>query len=339
MVLRRPARPRRARPAPARRARGGARRVLRRPASAPLPPPEAAPAALRHAPPRRRPRRPVDLPPHHHLPRGAGEGRATRRRARADVVRGRRVRRAPARRGARRRRPPDDDVRAPQGRVRRLGGRRELVHDGDLLPRPAAPLRRAHGGRLTGRRHLEPRPRQPRDAAEEAADPRRRGPVVAHRGRHRRAGPGRPRRDGPRHRRRRRPALFAVTPDEAQQALRQFVDHRLDPFGPYEDAVLAGDSTMAHSLLSVPLNLGVLHPLDAVACRRAGAPRRHGPAELRRGLRPPDPRLARVHLAPLLALREGLPAQQPARGPHRRCRPGGPSSTATPSPPPASRTR
>jgi deoxyribodipyrimidine photolyase-related protein len=61
------------------------------------------------------------------------------------------------------------------------------------------------------------------------------------------------------------PRLFAVTPDEARKALRQFVDHRLDPFGPYEDAVLAGDWTMAHSLLSVPQNLGVLHPLEAVA--------------------------------------------------------------------------
>ncbi|WP_018335107.1 cryptochrome/photolyase family protein [Actinomycetospora chiangmaiensis] len=60
------------------------------------------------------------------------------------------------------------------------------------------------------------------------------------------------------------PRLFAVTPDEARYALKRFVDHRLDPFGPYEDAVMAGDWTMAHSLLSVPLNLGVLHPLDAV---------------------------------------------------------------------------
>jgi deoxyribodipyrimidine photolyase-related protein len=60
------------------------------------------------------------------------------------------------------------------------------------------------------------------------------------------------------------PRLFAVTPTEARHALKRFVDHRLDPFGPYEDAVMAGDWTMAHSLLSVPLNLGVLHPLDAV---------------------------------------------------------------------------
>ena len=65
------------------------------------------------------------------------------------------------------------------------------------------------------------------------------------------------------------PRLFAVTADEARTALRRFVSHRLDPFGPYEDAVLAGDWTMAHSLLSVPLNLGVLHPFDAVHAAEA----------------------------------------------------------------------
>ncbi len=128
------------------------------------------------------------------------------------------------------------------------------------------------------------------------------------------------------------PRLFAVTPDEARQALRRFVDHRLDPFGPYEDAVLAGDWTMAHSLLSVPLNLGVLHPLEAVDRGRAGPPRRDGPAELGRGLRTPGPRVAGVHLAPVLALRQGLPPQQQAQSADGRCRAGGPSSTATRSP-------
>ncbi len=63
-------------------------------------------------------------------------------------------------------------------------------------------------------------------------------------------------RDGPR--------LFAVTTDEARTALEHFVRERLAHFGPHEDAILAGDWTMAHSLLSVPLNLGVLDPLDAV---------------------------------------------------------------------------
>ncbi len=60
------------------------------------------------------------------------------------------------------------------------------------------------------------------------------------------------------------PRLFAVTPAEAEAALRQFITHRLPTFGRYEDAMLGDDWAMAHSLLSVPLNLGVLHPLDAV---------------------------------------------------------------------------
>jgi deoxyribodipyrimidine photolyase-related protein len=61
------------------------------------------------------------------------------------------------------------------------------------------------------------------------------------------------------------PRRFAVTPAEAGRALRRFVDHRLEHFGRYEDAIMSDDWAMAHSLLSVPLNLGVLHPLDAVA--------------------------------------------------------------------------
>lgn len=60
------------------------------------------------------------------------------------------------------------------------------------------------------------------------------------------------------------PRLFPVTHAEATAALRQFVEHRLPTFGRYEDAMLSADWAMAHSLLSVPLNLGVLHPLDAV---------------------------------------------------------------------------
>lgn len=66
------------------------------------------------------------------------------------------------------------------------------------------------------------------------------------------------------------PRLFAVTPAEAKRALKRFIDHRLPAFGRYEDAMMGDDWAMAHSLLSVPLNLGVLHPLDAVdAAERA----------------------------------------------------------------------
>ena len=73
------------------------------------------------------------------------------------------------------------------------------------------------------------------------------------------------------------PRLFACTRDEALAALTDFVAHRLPAFGPYEDAVLRGDWAMAHSLLSVPLNLGLLDPLEVVdaavaAYRRGEAP-------------------------------------------------------------------
>lgn len=60
------------------------------------------------------------------------------------------------------------------------------------------------------------------------------------------------------------PRRFAVTRTEALEALEDFIDNRLALFGPYEDAVLWRDPYMAHSLLSVPLNLGLLHPREVV---------------------------------------------------------------------------
>ncbi|THG35830.1 cryptochrome/photolyase family protein [Glaciibacter flavus] len=59
--------------------------------------------------------------------------------------------------------------------------------------------------------------------------------------------------DGPRH--------FAVTAAEAEESLKDFVESRLGDFGPFEDAMLSGDWTMAHSLLSAPMNLGLIDPL------------------------------------------------------------------------------
>ncbi|OBJ16402.1 cryptochrome/photolyase family protein [Mycobacterium sp. 1245801.1] len=61
-------------------------------------------------------------------------------------------------------------------------------------------------------------------------------------------------RDGPRE--------FPVTATEAQTALAVFVRDRLPHFGPHEDAMLSGDRFMVHSLLSAPMNLGLLDPLD-----------------------------------------------------------------------------
>jgi deoxyribodipyrimidine photolyase-related protein len=58
------------------------------------------------------------------------------------------------------------------------------------------------------------------------------------------------------------PRLFAVTRREALAALERFVTRRLGAFGPHEDAMLRGDWAMAHSQLSVPLNLGLLSPVE-----------------------------------------------------------------------------
>ena len=60
------------------------------------------------------------------------------------------------------------------------------------------------------------------------------------------------------------PRRFAATRQEALAALEHFVRHRLAAFGPVEDATLTADWTMAHSLLSVPMNLGLLDPREVV---------------------------------------------------------------------------
>ncbi|MFD6415522.1 cryptochrome/photolyase family protein [Streptomyces sp. NPDC060194] len=77
-------------------------------------------------------------------------------------------------------------------------------------------------------------------------------------------------RDGPRR--------FPATRRQALAALRRFVEYRLTDFGPYEDAMLAADPVMSHSLLSASLNLGLLDPLECV--ERAEKAWRDGDAPL-----------------------------------------------------------
>jgi len=74
------------------------------------------------------------------------------------------------------------------------------------------------------------------------------------------------------------PRLFPATRAEALARLRHFVEHRLPLFGRYEDAMLAGDPWMAHSMLSAPMNLGLLDPLEVI--HRAEAAYRSGAAPL-----------------------------------------------------------
>ena len=61
-----------------------------------------------------------------------------------------------------------------------------------------------------------------------------------------------------------RPRIFPATRRQALAALDHFVEHRLPEFGAHEDAILEGDPWMAHSLVSAPMNLGLLDPLEVV---------------------------------------------------------------------------
>ncbi len=74
------------------------------------------------------------------------------------------------------------------------------------------------------------------------------------------------------------PRKFAGTREQALQALAHFIEHRLDLFGPYEDAVDQRNWSMSHSLLSAPMNLGLLDPLEVV--REAENAYRSGKARL-----------------------------------------------------------
>ncbi len=58
------------------------------------------------------------------------------------------------------------------------------------------------------------------------------------------------------------PRRFAATRTEARHALRDFIEHRLPTFGAHEDAMLSADAWMSHSLLSAPMNLGLLDPVE-----------------------------------------------------------------------------
>ncbi|NJL80598.1 MAG: cryptochrome/photolyase family protein [Richelia sp. RM2_1_2] len=57
---------------------------------------------------------------------------------------------------------------------------------------------------------------------------------------------------------------WGVTRSQALSVLKYFIEIRLPEFGPYQDAMVTGEETMWHAMLSPYLNLGLLQPLEII---------------------------------------------------------------------------
>jgi deoxyribodipyrimidine photolyase-related protein len=57
---------------------------------------------------------------------------------------------------------------------------------------------------------------------------------------------------------------WGVSRGEALQVLEWFINTRLAGFGPYQDAMVTGEETMWHSMISPYINIGLLHPLEVI---------------------------------------------------------------------------
>jgi deoxyribodipyrimidine photolyase-related protein len=75
------------------------------------------------------------------------------------------------------------------------------------------------------------------------------------------------------------PRKFAGNRVEALAALQHFIEYQLEAFGPYEDAVFDGEWVLAHSMLSAPMNLGLLDPIEVVRAVEAAYLRGEAPIE------------------------------------------------------------
>ncbi len=60
------------------------------------------------------------------------------------------------------------------------------------------------------------------------------------------------------------PFKWGVTRSQALQVLAHFIENNLKNFGTYQDAMITGEYTLWHSLISPYLNLGLLTPLEVI---------------------------------------------------------------------------
>ena len=61
-----------------------------------------------------------------------------------------------------------------------------------------------------------------------------------------------------------KPFYWGTTRAQALMVLDNFIEQRLTQFGPYQDAMVIGEDTMWHTLISPYLNIGLLHPLEVI---------------------------------------------------------------------------
>lgn len=66
---------------------------------------------------------------------------------------------------------------------------------------------------------------------------------------------------------------FPISHLAAQKWLRDFVDHRFELFGKYQDAIVKDNYALYHSLLSSSLNIGLLNPSDVIDIIKSLNPR------------------------------------------------------------------
>jgi deoxyribodipyrimidine photolyase-related protein len=70
---------------------------------------------------------------------------------------------------------------------------------------------------------------------------------------------------------------WPVTAEAAEQALSDFIAHRLPRFGDYQDAMAEGEATLFHALISAAMNCGLLDPMRACRAAEEAWQRGHAP--------------------------------------------------------------